>query len=135
MIGRPDLVGDPRFGSAYYPPDTKRALFDELSLASRKRGTADWMQRLREADVRCAPVRDYLEVLGDEGVYENGYLQRVVDPERGEVTTVGCPIRMSDTPARPGAFAPELGEHTEEVLLELGLDWDEIARLRGLGAI
>jgi formyl-CoA transferase len=47
----------------------------------------------------------------------------------------GCPIRMSDTPAQPGKLAPELGQHTEELLLELGLEWDEIAKLREDGVI
>jgi formyl-CoA transferase len=48
---------------------------------------------------------------------------------------VGCPIRMSDTPAAPGALAPELGQHTEEVLLEIGLDWEAIGALREAKAI
>jgi len=134
-IGRPELASDPRFCVAYYPPETKRALFDAMSEAFRMRSTADWMKRLRELDVRCAPVRDYLEVMQDEGVFENGYLQRFEDPDQGEITTVGCPIRLSDTPARPGRYAPELGQHTEEVLLEIGIDWDEIAMLRRARAI
>ncbi len=134
-IGRPELVDDPRFASGFYPPDTRRVLFDLLAEASRRSTTAEWVERLRAVDVRCAPVRDYLEVLRDEGVFENGYLQRFEDPEQGEITTIGCPVRLSDTPARPGRFAPELGQHTEEVLLELGLDWDELAKLRGLRAI
>jgi formyl-CoA transferase len=48
---------------------------------------------------------------------------------------VGCPIHLSGTPAKPGAVAPELGQHTEEVLLELGLDWNEITRLREVGVL
>ncbi|MEZ4331813.1 MAG: CoA transferase [Myxococcota bacterium] len=134
-IGRPELLRDPRFASAYHPPEVRHALFDALAEASRTRSTADWMKRLRDVDVRCAPVRDYLEVLADEGVFENGYLQRFEDPDLGPMTTIGCPIRFSDTPARPGRFAPELGQHTEEVLLELGLDWDEIGALRRARAL
>lgn len=134
-VGCPELVDDPRFAAPYYPPDVKRALFDALSGPFRARTTADWIGRLRAIDVRCAPVRDYLEIVGDEGLYENGYLQRFEDPDRGEQTTIGCPIRLSETPARPGRFAPEIGQHTEEVLLELGLDWDAIASLREAKAI
>ena len=48
---------------------------------------------------------------------------------------MGCPIRLSDTPARPGQLAPELGQHTEEVLLEIGLEWDEITKLKQDGAL
>ena len=97
--------------------------------------SATWLAQLRAIGIRCAPVRDYLEVMRDEGVLANGYLQRFAHPEQGEVTTMGCPIRLSDTPARPGRLAPEIGQHTEEVLLELGLGWDEIAALREARAI
>ena len=78
---------------------------------------------------------EWAEVARDEGVYSNGYLQRVEHPEWGELPMPGCPIRMSDTPAQPGGLAPELGQHTEELLLEAGLDWDEIAALREKGVI
>ena len=113
----------------------RRALFDEMAGAFRARTTAEWIERLRALDVRCAPVRDYREVLRDQGVFANGYLQRFRDPEGGEQTIVGCPIRLSDTPARPGRLVPEIGQHTEEVLLELGLASDEIATLRAERAI
>ena len=83
--------------------------------------------------MRYAPVRDYLQVAQDEAVFENGYLQRVDHPDYD--MAVGSPIRMSDTPATPGVAAPELGQHTEELLLEFGLEWEEIERLRAAGVI
>jgi crotonobetainyl-CoA:carnitine CoA-transferase CaiB-like acyl-CoA transferase len=129
-VGRPDLANDARFASIYFAPELREELFDALTPTFRARSTAEWMQLLRKIGVRCAPVRDYLEVMRDPGVFENGYLQRFEDPERGEVTAMGCAIRLSDTPTRPGRLAPELGQHTEEVLLELGLTWDEIDALR-----
>ena len=134
-IGRPDLTSDPRFRSSYHPLAVRRALFDEMAETFRGHTTAEWIKRLRAIDVRCAPVRDYLEVLSDEGVFANGYLQRFEDRDGGAQTTVGCPIRLSETPARPGRLAPEIGQHTEEALLELGLDSDEIAALRAARAI
>jgi formyl-CoA transferase/CoA:oxalate CoA-transferase len=134
-IGEPELASDARFAGPYYPPDVRHELFDLLSPTFRTRSTAEWMKRLRESAIRCAPVRDYLEVMQDEGVWANGYLQRFEHPDQGEITTMGCPIRLSDTPARPGRLAPEIGQHTEEVLLELGLGWDEIGALRRERAI
>ena len=85
--------------------------------------------------MRYAAVRDYTEVAQDEGAYANGYLQQVDHPEWGTLPMVGSPIRLSDTPASPGQVAPELGQHTEEVLLELGLEWDAISALREAKAI
>ena len=71
----------------------------------------------------------------DPGVHQNGYLQRVEHPEYGEIPMLGSPIRMSDTPTRPGQLPPELGQNTEEVLMEAGLSWDEIMALREAGTI
>jgi formyl-CoA transferase/CoA:oxalate CoA-transferase len=135
LIGRPDLAADPRFDRPIFSDQDRRALFSIMAGAFRERNTADWERTLREAGIRYAPVRDRSEVGRDEGAFENGYLQRVVHPEWGEVTMVGTPIRLSDTPTAPGAVAPELGQHTEEVLLEAGFEWEEIEALRSASAI
>ncbi|MBW2422705.1 MAG: CoA transferase [Deltaproteobacteria bacterium] len=134
-IGCPQLLEDERFAQPYWPPEIRHELFDRLSETFRTRTTADWAHALRERGIRHAPVRDYTEVMQDEGVYENGYLERFEHPEWGEMVGMGSPIRLGETPAHPGRLAPELGEHTEEILLELGLEWEEITRLREAGAI
>jgi len=134
-IGRPELAQDERFMALGFLPDVKHALFETLAETFRERTTAEWAEVLREGGHRYAVVRGYDAIEQDEGAFANGYLQRVEHPEWGAVTMVGCPIRLSDTPASPGALAPELGQHTEEVLLELGLDWDAIAALREAKAI
>ena len=95
-----------------------------------KKTTAEWEGILRDAGQRFAAVRSRGQVGDDPGVFENGYLQRVQHPEWGEITMPGCPISMSDTPTQPAQLAPELGQHSEEILLELGLEWEEISRLR-----
>jgi formyl-CoA transferase len=80
-------------------------------------------------------VRTYSQVAADPQAWENGYLARVPGPDGTEVELVGSPIRMSDTPTRVLAQVPELGQHTEEVLLEGGFTWDDITALRDAGAI
>jgi formyl-CoA transferase/CoA:oxalate CoA-transferase len=134
-VGRPELIDDPRFAAPIFSPETRHALFEILAGCFRTRPTAEWERILAASDQRFAAVRDYLDVAADESPYLNGYLQRVEHPEWGEMPMVGSPIRMSGTPVRPGRIAPELGQHTEEILLEIGCDWDEIASLREAGAI
>jgi CoA:oxalate CoA-transferase len=135
VVGRPDLHQEERFQVPVLSPPLRREIFDRLAETFVTRTTAAWEKILGDAGLRYAAVRDYLEVARDEGVYANGYLQKVDHPEYGELSMPGCPIRLSDTPAEPGKLAPELGQHTEELLLELGLEWDEIAKLREDGVI
>jgi crotonobetainyl-CoA:carnitine CoA-transferase CaiB-like acyl-CoA transferase len=125
-IGRPELRDAPPilFGEA------KAAVFATLADAFRERTTAEWCTVLAAAGQRFAPVRSYDEIVEDPQLRANGYLADVDGR-----TVVGPPIRFSDTPAEPHALAPELGQHTEEVLLELGYGWDDIAELGTTGAI
>lgn len=134
-IERPELTTDPRFDAPLFTPEQKRAFFDTLEPTFRTRTTADWEQRLRAAGQRYAAVREYTEVAADPGVFENGYLQRVEGADGSSELVVGCPIRLSETPTSPGTTAPELGQHTEEILLEIGLEWPEIEDLRSQNAI
>ena len=131
-IGRPDLVE--RFPQVFYWDADKAELFPILDEVFRTRTTAAWSALLSAAGLRFAPVRNHAEVATDDAVWENGYLARVEGPE-GTVEVVASPVRFSATPSAPGAIAPELGQHTEEVLLEAGYTWDDIARLRDDGTI
>lgn len=134
-IGLPNLWDDPRFESPIITEPRKRELLALLATAFVQRTTAEWCSVLRSVGVRYAPVRDYAEVAADPQVWDNGYLVKGSHPTLGEVTMVGSPLRMSDTPTTPSIVAPELGQHTEEVLLELGYEWETIAELRAEGAI
>jgi crotonobetainyl-CoA:carnitine CoA-transferase CaiB-like acyl-CoA transferase len=114
-----------------YWDEEKAELFPLLDDAFAAATTVEWCERLGAAGIRCAPVRDHDDVIADPNVWANGYL---VDVE-GE-TAVAVPVRFSSTPARTSATAPELGQHTEEVLLDvLGYDWERIGELKELHAI
>ena len=133
-VDRPDLALDERLQGIAIDVDTLAWFRAELATAFAKHATAHWCQALGEAGVRYAPVRNYDEVIGDAGAWKNGYFAEVATDD-GEQRVVGTPIRMSATPLVPGATAPALGEHTEAVLGELGLDAAAIARLREQGTI
>ena len=133
-IERPDLALDERFQGIAVASDAVAWFKAELAKAFASHSTAHWCQALHEAGVRYAPVRDYAEVVADAGAWENGYFAEVPGAD-GPQRVVGAPIRMSATPLQPAATAPALGEHTEAVLGELGLDAAEIARLREQGTL
>lgn len=116
--------------------DAKRdellALLDKLFATGTR---AQWVDRLRGADIVSAPINTLLEASNDPDVIANGYVTEVDYPKLGRKLKVhGTPWRFSETPARPG-IAPELGEHNDTVLGELGYDAGEIADFRKRGVI
>ncbi len=80
------------------------------------------------------PVSSYLEIAKDPQAWANGYLVEVPREDGDPLPTVGLPVNLSRTPGSVRKLAPELGQHTEEVLLEAGLDWEQIGALREQGA-
>jgi crotonobetainyl-CoA:carnitine CoA-transferase CaiB-like acyl-CoA transferase len=131
-IGRPELAD--RFPAPLYWDEDKQELFPMLDEALSSRSTDEWCTILGAAGLRYAPVRSHDVVIADPAVWDNGYLARVSGPA-GEVPVVAAPVRFSDTPAEPAAVSPELGQHTEEVLLELGFSWEEIGSLQAAGVV
>jgi crotonobetainyl-CoA:carnitine CoA-transferase CaiB-like acyl-CoA transferase len=129
-LGRPEL--SEQFAQPLYWEDDKERLFPILDEVFVTRTTAEWSEILAAAGLRFAPVRDHAQVVADPDVWTNGYLTEVVDENDPDhpARVVAAPVRFSDTPATSPALAPELGQHTEEVLLELDYSWDDITRLR-----
>ncbi len=130
----PHLATDERFATIFLTPENLQALKDLIAESLRAKPTAYWVERLGAAKARFAPVNTYADVAADPQVWANGYLQEAVDEKGATVRVVGNPIRFSDTPMRTSAVVPTLGQHTEEILLEAGLSWDQIDELRQRGA-
>jgi crotonobetainyl-CoA:carnitine CoA-transferase CaiB-like acyl-CoA transferase len=130
-----EFVHDDRFSDGikrFQNSDALRALIEPRL---RTRTTAEWMDAFVRLDILAAPVQTYDDILHDPQAQENGYVVTVDDPRRGPVKIVGCPIQLSETPATVKCPAPELGQHTEEVLLEMGYTWEQIQELSAKAVI
>jgi len=134
-VSLPEIEHDPRFKRYFDRMTHLSELYELLDGAFATKTTAEWMELLQAADCICAPVAGYEDVLHDPQVRANEYIVEVEHPSRGRIPVVGAPWRFSETPAEIAAAAPELGQHTEEVLLELGYGWPEIGGLREKGVL
>jgi crotonobetainyl-CoA:carnitine CoA-transferase CaiB-like acyl-CoA transferase len=133
-IGRPDLITDPRFidGAARYTNGKECvAVIDEV-FASRT--FEEWKQALATLSGVWAPGQMSSELVDDVQVKANGYLSRVDRADGKSYDLVANPVQMDET-ADQLVPAPEHGQHTEEILLELGLDWDQIIAHKDSGAV
>ena len=105
----------------------------ERKLAS---GTVvDWCKTLEKAGVPCGPINDIPQMLDDDQMKARGFVVELEHPLAGTLRTLACPIHLSDTPATYRLPPPLLGQHTSEVLAELGYSPEEIARWADDGAI
>lgn len=124
------LAADPRLATPEGRLQHREELTSTLQEIFRTRTRDEWLTYLGQFDVLCAPVYDYGELFADPQVYHN---QMVVEQEHakaGRVKVIGIPVKLSETPGDVGPAAPQLGEHTEEVLQWLGYDAAAIDRLR-----
>lgn len=112
---------------------------DEIFAKTRERlkmkTSAEWLARMRAADIWCGPVYGYEDLINDPQVKHNGTFIEYDHPTEGRIKAPGFPIRFSKTPSRVERGAPLTGEHTREVLTEAGYDADRIESLRNAGVI
>ncbi|MBY0431051.1 MAG: CoA transferase, partial [Rhodospirillales bacterium] len=110
-------------------------LVAEIAALTGTRPGAWWLEALEAADVPCGPINDIAQVFADPQVQARGLKIDLPHPTAGSVPGVACPIRLSETPVEYQRPPPVLGQHTAEVLLGLGLDEANLARLRERGMI
>lgn len=130
----PELAGDPRFHDNAARMRHLAELEAELAPRFRTRTTAQWLERFERAGVPAGPVNDIAAMLDDPQTVARAMRVKVPHSKLGEVDTLGLPVKLSRTPGGPVRGAPLYGEHTREVLRELGYDEEEIVTLVASGA-
>ena len=134
-IGREDLLARPEFKDQPARAKHRKALNEEINQALEKRRSAEWIDALNEAGVPCGPIYTMDQVFADPQVQHLGVPVEVNSRSLGRFKVVNNAVRLSRTPATMAAAAPEIGEHTDEVLGELGYGAKEVAALRAAKAI
>ncbi|MEO6104516.1 MAG: CaiB/BaiF CoA-transferase family protein [Pseudoxanthomonas sp.] len=135
VAGCEALAGDVRFTSNAARVRNRGTLVPLLEECFRTRGRQQWLQLLEAAGVPCGPVNDIAEVFADPQVQARGMSMSMPHPQAGEVSLVASPLKLSATPVQYRYPPPLLGQQTEEVLLEFGLDAEEIKQLSAQGVI
>ncbi len=133
-VGRAGLMADPRFEHIEKRRENAPALVEELDRVFATKTMPEWGEILDRHNVWWALVNSINEVVTDPAAQSAGAFVQVPGPD-GTTPMVATPADFSGTPSQPQGLAPELGQHTEEVLLELGYDWDRIVALKENGAI
>ncbi|HZL99679.1 MAG TPA: CoA transferase [Planctomycetota bacterium] len=134
-IGRLELTADTRFSGRVERLRNRRALADEIEKTTVAAPRACWLERLDAAGVPAGPINTYPEALADPHALARGMVVDLEHPGAGPIKALGVPVKLSDTPGAVDRAAPLLGEHTAEILTELGYTEMEQRQLRDRGVI
>jgi len=131
-----EAVGHPEF----FPDTTDRAergrnFMRGLAKLFPEKTTAEWLAIIEEADVPCGPVHNYETLLQDPEIVENESFSVYEHPSAGTVRTVNPGARFTETPMKMWRVPPKLGEHTDEILREAGIERSQVEELRAAKVI
>jgi formyl-CoA transferase len=129
-IGEAALGEHPDYATGALRSKNRDKLHDELDQVFMKRDTAEWIEILNKAGVPCGPIYSIDQAFADPQVKSLGMVKKV-----GEVPYLGQPVTLSRTPSTVVSHPPKLGEHTAEVLHELGYEDEKIDELRKKGIV
>jgi formyl-CoA transferase len=135
LLDDPDLRYDPRFATAATRAEHADACVGRLECIFASRTLEDWRERLSSFAGPWAHGATPLEIHDDEQALVNGFLTPFTTQHGDEVQVVTYPAQFNGRPTRFRGFTPEFGQQTEEILLELGLGWGDIVRLKDDGVV
>jgi crotonobetainyl-CoA:carnitine CoA-transferase CaiB-like acyl-CoA transferase len=129
-IEKPMLEKDPRFKDMAAREQNCEELIRIIDEVFATQDRDEWRKRLKENNCICGLVQSTSEVVTDPQAIANDFFVEIDNPVSGRLKVVNSPIKFHQNPAFPKGPAPQLGQQTEEILLELGYDWDDISRLK-----
>jgi formyl-CoA transferase len=135
LIGRPELADDPEWATPEARLPKLDKMFQLIEEWSSRHSKWDVLAELNALNVPCGPILSTKEIIEDASLVDNNMVVTVDHPERGAFKTVGCPIKLSDSPVKVET-SPLLGQHNEDVYVrELGVDPQRLAELKTNGVI
>jgi formyl-CoA transferase len=125
----PELIHDARFETSTLRVHNHKELSRLLQLEFLKRPSNEWIDAFQLAGIPVGPIKNVAEILDDPHVHAREMVVEVDHPVIGRMKTLGVPIKLSETPGAVTRAAPTLGQHSDEILCELGYSPAEIADL------
>ena len=135
VLGLGAVESDARFADANARLRNRPALIAEIERVTRTKPAAHWLGLLREAGVPCGEIADYRDVFEDPHLLAREFFVDLEHPVLGTLRGLGSPLRLTRTPVRHRRAGPRLGEHSAEVLREIGCSDEDVERLASDGII
>ncbi len=135
VLGRPDLAEDPRFRTNSDRMRNIRELEPALEAEFAKASAAVWIERCNAANVPCGPINDFGQAMQDPHFIARKMIDEVEHPVLGKMKVLGIPSKFGRTPGAMRRAAPTMGQHTDEILAELGVPGERVAEMKQRGVV
>jgi len=131
LLGHPEWASDPEYADDTRRVQNRAALASLIESITIEKARSHWIALFEANGLPCGPINTYDQVFADPHIRARGMVVETDHPTLGRIRTLGSPLKMSATPPIVGRRAPLLGEHTREVLSEIGYTEEEISQFAG----